>query len=57
MRCGWVVTEVMNMVENCWFNESNSMLCEARGGLEPQRAQTALENRSWYWGGCVGGGG
>lgn len=34
MRCGWVVTEVMNVVENCWFNESNSMLCEARGGLE-----------------------
>lgn len=28
-----MVTEVMNMVENCWFNESN-MLCEARGGLE-----------------------
>ena len=33
MRYGWVVTEVMNMVENCWFNESNNMLCEARGGL------------------------
>ena len=34
MRYGRVVTEVMNMIENCWFNESNSMLCEARGGLE-----------------------
>lgn len=28
-----MVPEVMNTVENCWFNESNNMLCEARGGL------------------------
>ena len=33
VRYGWVVTEVMNMVENCWFNDSNNMLYKARGGL------------------------
>lgn len=30
MRYEWVVTEVINMVENYWFNKSNDMLCKAR---------------------------
>lgn len=33
MSSGWVVTEIINMVEHYSFNNSNSMLWEVRGSI------------------------
>lgn len=44
MRYGWVVPEVIKVVENYWFTKSNNMLCEARGRVGEAKGEN-LKNR------------